>query len=172
MDIVPVTEGIVEPERISPEGLEVANSYLITNDIVLTSQELGLSRDMIADQLNNPLVKRYIDTVFMDTGYRNKNTLASALDDVINKKLEEMEEAEISSSKDISELLTIAHKMRMDELKMQLEIKKLEAAQKKAETVIHTGPTVNIQDNSMGGDGSYGKLMQQLLGLDNAEKKT
>lgn len=171
-EIVPVTEGIIEPERISPEGLEVANSYLITNDLDLTCQELGLPRDMIADQLNNPLVKRYIDTVFMDTGYRNRNTLAEALDNVINKKMEEMEEAEISSNKDISELLTLAHKMRMDELKMQIELKKLEATLKKTETVIHTGPTVNIQDNSMGGDGSYGLLMKQLLGLDNAKKKT
>jgi len=170
-DIVPVTEGIVEPEKISPEGLEIANSYMATNDLTLTARELGLSKDVVADQLDNPLVRRYVDRVYMDTGFRNRNTLASTLDSVINKKLEEMEEAEISSSKDISELLTLAHKMRLDELKMQIELKKLEAAIKKSELVVNTGPTVNIQDNSMNGS-NYGQLMQQLLGLDNAKKKS
>lgn len=163
-EIVPITEGVVEPERISPEGLEVANMYLVTSSVAATAQELGLPREFVAEQLNDKFVKRYLDTVFLDTGYRNRNKLGDTLDAIIEKKLEEMDEAEISSSKDISELLAQAHKFRIDELKMQLELKKLEMAEKKA-TIVNTGPTVNIQDNSMGGS-NYGQLMQQLLDLE------
>lgn len=169
-DLIPITEGVIEPERISPEGLEVANSYLVTNDVNLTAKELGLPRNMVADQLNDRLVRKYLDTVFMDTGYRNRNKLAETMDSVIERKKEEMEEAEISSSKDISELLAMAHKMRMDEMRMQMELLKLETAATAAKNkVVNTGPTVNIQDNSMSGS-NYGQLMNQLLGLDQKRK--
>lgn len=162
MQVLPMTEGAVEPERISPEGLEVANSYLVTNSIKLTSKELNMPPEMVADQLHQPLVKRYIDTVFMDTGYRNKTKLANTLDEVIDTKLEEMKEAEISSSKDISDLLAQAHKLRMDELKLQVEVIKAENALRQKQ---ESGTTVNIQDNSLGGS-NYGELMKQLLKIE------
>lgn len=164
-ELIPVTEGVIEPERISPEGLEVASCYLRTNDLTLTARELDLPKDIVAAQLNNPLVKRYLDAIYMDSGYRNRNKLAEALDGIIDKKFEEMDEAEISSSKDITELLTLAHKLRQDEMKMQMEFLKLQATLKKAETPTNTGTTVNIMDNSTNGS-NYGQLMAQLLGLD------
>jgi hypothetical protein len=170
-ELIPVTEGVVELERISPEGLEVANSYLVTNNLSATARELGLPQHMVCDQLESPLVKQYINAVFMDSGYRNRNTLASTLDNIITQKLEEMNEAEVSSSKDISELLALAHKMRMEELRMQVESMKAEAQLIKAKQPASQGTTVNIQNNGLDGS-KYGQLMGQLLGLDNAEKKS
>jgi hypothetical protein len=158
--VISVTEGVVEPERISPEGLEVANSYLVTNNLRMTAQDLNLPTEMVADQLRDPLVQKYMTAVYMDTGYRNRFTLGSALDRIIATKMEEMEEAEISSSKDIAELLLMAHKMRMDELKLEMEKLKLEnAANPKG---VPVGNTINIQDNSLGGS-NYNKLLENLL---------
>lgn len=173
-ELIPATEGTIEPERISPEGVEVANSYLLTNSLVTTARDLGLTTDLVADQLNDPFVRRYIDTVFLDTGYRNKAKLASVMDSIIDAKLEEMEEAEISSSKDIAELIQLQHKMRMDEMNLQLKMLEAQAKLKQREearNIVHTGPTVNIQDNSLGGS-NYGQLLQQLMGLTNEDSKT
>ena len=67
---------------------------------------------------------KYIDTVFLDTGYRNKNNIAAVLDEMIASKLEEAQETGVYSSKDLADLLQMAHKMRMDELKAQTEAEK------------------------------------------------
>lgn len=166
-DIIPVTQGVIEPERISPEGLEVANKYLVLLDINLVAQELHLTPDLVVDQLNDTLVKRYLDSRFMDSGYRNRERLASVMDDVINKKLEEMDEAEISSTKDIADLLMMQHKMNMDTLDKQIKLAEIEAKKKTAASI--TENTVNIQDNS-GMGGNYGSLLQKLLGTDHAQK--
>ena len=64
--------------------------------------------------------------MYLDTGYRNRNNIASLLDNIIASKLEEAEETGIYSKKDLSDLLTIAHKMRMDEIKAQVDKRRQE----------------------------------------------
>jgi hypothetical protein len=71
--------------------------------------------------------------------------------------MEELEEAEIGSSKDILDILTMAHKMRMEELKAIIEYEKLG---QKTEIKNQT----NVQINEGMGEGNYGRLMKQLLG--------
>jgi hypothetical protein len=94
--------------------------------------------------------------VYLDTGYRNRFKLASVLDEVIEQKLEEAEESQIYSNKDLADLLQMAHKMRMDEIKAMTELEK-------AQTV-HPKQTVNMQINELPfGQGNYGKLMEKLL---------
>ena len=73
-------------------------------------------------------MKNYIDTVFLDTGYRNRFKIASTLDNIIEQKLEEAEESQIYTSKDLADLLQMAHKMRMDEIKTQTEAEKAKSA--------------------------------------------
>ena len=106
--------------------------------------------------LNRREVKQYIDTVYLDTGYRNRFKLADTLDTLIEKKMEEAEESEIYTSKDLADLLQMAHKMRIDEMKAQTELEKAKATNIKNQT--------NIQVNDGGfGQGNYGKLMEKLL---------
>jgi hypothetical protein len=153
---------------ISPEGLEIANLYLSSSgDCNLVAETLGVPLQQVTKELNRREVKRYIDTIYMDMGYRNRFALSKVLDSVIGKKLEEMEEAEIGSSKDIADLLLLAHKMRMEEIDAMLKYEKLQqnrelAYIKERSKVIHTGPTINIQDNSYGGS-NYGALLAQLM---------
>ena len=113
---------------ISPEGMEVANSYLQFGNIRAVSDELRVSEDKIVELLNKREVKKYIDTVYLDMGYRNRNNIASVLDEMIESKLEEAKESGVYSSKDLADLLTLAHKMRMDEIKAQTDFEKAQAS--------------------------------------------
>jgi vacuolar-type H+-ATPase subunit H len=147
----------VEDAQISPEGLEIANTYLKTTSVSDTAAELGIPEDQVSRYLGQREVKKYVDTVFLDVGYRNRFKLASALDDIIERKLEELDEADMTSNKDIADLLQMAHKMRMDEMKTQTDAAKAE------QTSIKNQTNVQINDNSSFGEGNYGELMKKLL---------
>ena len=88
------------------------------------------------------------------------------MDAIIKKKFQELEEADIGSNKDISELLALSHKMTMEQLDRQIELEKVRSAQIKSQ--------VNVQINDGGGgqgDGTkYGRLIQQLVNLDGEGK--
>jgi len=147
----------IEEAQISPEGLEIANTYLKTTSVRETALKLKVTEDSVSKYLNQREVKKYVDTVFLDLGYRNRFKLAATLDDIIERKLEELDEAEMTSNKDIADLLQLAHKMRMDEMKAVADQTKAESATVKNQT------NVQINDNSTFGEGNYGELMKKLL---------
>ena len=146
-----------ELTTISPEGLEVANSYLQFGNITGVTQYLGVPENKVVELLNKREVKKYIDTVYLDMGYRNKNNIASVLDEMIENKLEEAKETGVYSSKDLADLLQMAHKMRMDEIKAQAELEKLN------QTSVRSQTNVQINEGVPFGQGNYGKLMEKLL---------
>ena len=143
--------------RISPEGLEIANAYLELGNVPAVSARLNVAEQDVSEFLAKREVKNYIDTVFLDTGYRNRFKLGSVLDDLIDRKLEEAEESEMYSNKDLADLIQMAHKMRMDELKAQAEMEKAKASQ------IKTQNNVQINAEVPFGQGNYGELMKKLL---------
>ena len=143
--------------KMSPEGLEIANTYLEHGSIPAVCRKLGVSENEVSDILNKREIKTYIDTVFLDTGYRNRFKITETLDMLIEKKLEESEETEIYTNKDMADLLQMAHKMRIDELKAQTDYEKAKAQTVKTQ--------VNIQGNSGTpfGQGNYGELFKKLM---------
>ena len=143
--------------KMSPEGLEIANSYLEHGSIPAVASKLRVSQNEVSEVLNKREIKQYIDTVFLDTGYRNRFKLSETLDMLIEKKLEESEETQIYTNKDMADLIQMAHKMRMDEIKAQTEMEKAKAMTVKTQ--------VNIQDNSGSpfGQGNYGELIKKLM---------
>ena len=102
-------------------------------------------------------IRDSIDTVYLDMGYRNKNNIAGLLDEMIESKLEEAKESGVYSNKDLADLLQMAHKMRMDEIKAQAELEKAQATNVKSQT------NVQINEGLPFGQGNYGKLMDKLL---------
>ena len=66
-----------ELTTISPEGWEVANSYLQFGNIKGVCDHLNVGEREVIDLLNKREVKKYIDTVYLDMGYRNKNNIGS-----------------------------------------------------------------------------------------------
>jgi hypothetical protein len=147
--------------KMSPEGLEIANAYLELGNIQAVCIRLNLDENTIQEYLGKREIKAYVDQVYLDTGYRNRFKLASTLDDIIERKLDEAEESQIYTNKDIADLLGMAHKMRMDEIKAMAELEKAKASNIKNQT--------NVQINSElpFGQGNYGKLMEKLLNEEN-----
>ena len=143
--------------RMSPEGLEIANSYLANGDVSAVCQELDIPRDIVVAVLNKREIQKYIDTVYMDSGYRNRFKLAETLDKLIYQKLEEAEESEIYTNKDLADLLMMQHKIRMDEVKAQTEFEKAKGGN------IKTQNNVQINTEVPFGQGNYGTLMKKLL---------
>ena len=75
--------------------------------------------------------------------------------DILEKK-KEAEESEVFTNKDLVDLLQMAHKIRMDEMKAQAEMEKAKASSIKTQN--------NVQINAEGfGQGNYGELMKKLL---------
>lgn len=146
-----------ELTTISPEGLEVANCYLQYGNIRAVCDFMGVPEDKVVACLNKREVKKYIDTVYLDLGYRNKNNIGSVLDTMIQSKLEEAEETGVYSSKDLADLMMMAHKMRMDEIKAMAELEKAQSSNIKNQT------NVQINEALPFGQGNYGKLMEKLL---------
>lgn len=147
------TSSPAEVVDISPEGLEIANCYLQSQDIDKVAEELDISREMVSSYLSKKEIKSYIDNVFMNLGFNNRFKMRRAMDAVLQQKFQEMEESETGSSKDIAELLALSHKMTMDELSRQIELEKLRQSSIKTQT--------NIQINN--GDTKYENLIRQLV---------
>jgi molybdenum cofactor biosynthesis enzyme len=146
-----------ELTTISPEGMEIANAYLTFGNIRGVCESMQVPESKVVEVLNKREVKRYIDTVYLDTGYRNKNNIASVLDEMIQSKLEEAQETGMYSKKDLADLLQMAHKMRMDEIKAQADMEKASS------TNVRNQTNVQINEGIPFGQGNYGKLMEKLL---------
>lgn len=138
---------------ISPEGLDLANAYLECGSIEKAAKKLNIAKEKAAQLLQKSEVKRYIDSVYMDLGYRNKFKLAALLDEVIENKLAEARESEMYSTKDLADLIQLAHKMRMDEIKAE-----------QGSRGITNQTNVQINETPFG-QGNYGKLMEKLLNV-------
>jgi predicted HTH domain antitoxin len=154
MNTLPTTSP-AEVLDISPEALEVANCYLQVQNIHETAEQLDIPREMVTQILSKREVKAYIDHVFMNLGFNNRFKMRAAMDALIQKKFQELEESETGSSKDIAELLALSHKMTMDELTRQIELEKLRQSSIRTQT--------NIQINDGSGGSKYETLIQKLL---------
>jgi hypothetical protein len=137
--------------KLGPEHFDVANGYLAYGSIEDTAEQLQLPRYEVVKILQMPEVKRYLDGVWLDMGYRNRDKIGRLMDRLIEAKLADAEETGIYTSKDLLEILALQHKMRMDEIKAQQAI---EESKNKVGTA--------VQINNQFGDSNYGKLMEKL----------
>jgi hypothetical protein len=141
------------PEVISPEGAAIANTYLANAcSLNETSRSMNLPTHEIAATLQQPLIKTYVNSILRENGYRHMVKIAEKLDNLVDKKWEELEEAEIGSNKDIADLLSLAHKMRMDMSKLL-----------QADTLKDKPGNVRQTQVNVYGEGNYGKLMEKLV---------
>jgi hypothetical protein len=156
------TQSPAEVLKISPEALEVANCYLQTGSTREVADALQISTEQVVELLDRSEVKRYIDHVWMETGFNNRSTMRSAMDQVIKQKFQELEESGTGSTKDIADLLALSHKMSMEYLDRQIELQKLQA--KQTELQVKNQVNVQINEGVPIGDGSkYAQLIGKLL---------
>lgn len=139
--------------NISPEALEIANAYLQCQDIKETAETLDIATDTVTQVLSRREVRAYVDHVFMNLGFNNRFKMRAAMDAVIKKKFQELEDSDMGSTKDIADLLALSHKMTMDELDRQLKVEQLRQSNIKNQT--------NIQIND--GGSKYSDLIRDLI---------
>ena len=146
----------VQAITISPESLEIANTYLTYQSIDKTAMELCITPDQVSEVLGRREIRSYIDNIFLDSGFNNRFKMRKVMDTIISKKLQELDEAEVGSSKDIADLLALSHKMTMEQLDRQIQLEKIQQGNVKTQ--------VNMQVNEYGGDTKYSSLITKLLG--------
>ena len=135
----------------------MANCYLQNQSIEEVSNALGVSTDLVAQILARREVKSYINQVFFEVGFNNRFRLREVMDILIKKKLQEMDEADIGSSKDILEILALSHKMTMDALDKEIQLEKIRGGNAPRSQV-------NVQINDGGGT-NYGNLIERLVNV-------
>jgi len=139
---------------ISPEGLDIAHAYLeCKSDARLAAEKLNLPLDEVARYLNKREVKQYVDQLYFESGFRNRDRMGAVMDEIIAAKLEELDETGMGSTHDIVDILEKFHKMKMKEMEMAIKMQQ--------ETAPHI--QVNQQINNTGGD-NYNRLLEKLLG--------
>jgi len=131
---------------VAPEVFEITTEYSKTLSISKTATALDISEHQVVEILDKREAKRYLDAIFLEQGYMNRNKLNDIMESLIDQKLEEMEETGLGSNKDILEIVKLQHQMRMEYAKVNAE----EAP----------GQQINIQQNF--GD-NYQKLMERIV---------
>jgi hypothetical protein len=158
MNTLPVPHSPAEVVQLTPEDVLICNTYLTTGSIDVTSSQLDIPQELVVKTLESPLSKSYVDRVFLDWGFNNRFKIRKAMDLVLEKKFQELDESGTGSSKDIAELLELSHKMTMNELDRQIALEKIRSR--------HT-PTIkkqtNIQVNDNSVTSNYHNLLSTLL---------
>ena len=147
---------VLVPDLMSPEGMDVIEAYLqCGSDVPSAARSLGMSEIAFRDIMNRSEVKNYLNDIFMESGFRNRDRLFGVLDEVIKRKLEDQ---------DIMDILWKAHKMKMEEMKMMVELEKAKAA------VRAPANQTNIQNNIIAGAGDQ-NYMDLITSLTTGGKK-
>ena len=149
MSKLPVVSEDAQPVRLSPEDTAVCDSYIHhKGNVTEVARELSLSKQQVIESLNEPLAKQYLDTMFLSHGHLSRYKFAELLGDILEKKMEEYEEAEIPPDIKLDKLLDLMLKFRDQEIKQM----------PKKEDVTHQN---NIQVNNYGEN--YANLLSKLL---------
>ena len=143
--------GFMDIEKVSPEGALVANKYLeLGCDVAATASFFNLSREDTSDLIMEN--KKYINSVLREVAFNKMDSISQRMEEIIEKKLEMLEEAETTSNKDILDILNVYHKMLADKVKLMTEHEKLGTPANQSNT------QVNVY-----GEGNYGKLLEKLI---------
>lgn len=137
---------------VTPEQLDAANLYLQYGNVKDVAEFLRMPETDVVEILTKNTIRRYIDQVYLDMGYRNRDKIAEVMDEIIESKLAEARESEMYTNKDIVDLLALQHKMRMEEIKAQQQQDIIAA---KTSPVVKDTPTETMSN--------YDRLMAQLM---------
>lgn len=152
------THTAAEVLDIAPENLEVANCYLTQPDVTKVAESLDISVELVTQILAKREVRSYIDNVFYNTGFNNRFKLRGLMDALIEKKLKDLDESEMGSSKDITEIIALSHKLTMDTMNAEIKLESLRSNNIKTQN--------NIMINENPGGSKYSSLIERLMTSD------
>lgn len=142
------------PLEVSPEAITVMNSYLQNGcSMKETATQLGMPIENVSTFLSQRSVKTLLDQQFAEAGFRNRDRMFGLLDEIINAKIEEMEETGMLPDMDIVTLLEKQHKMKMQELQMSMKLQE-----------VTNNITNNTQNNiTIQGGENYNNLLDKII---------
>ena len=148
---------LLVPDAISPEGMLAIEAYLEAgSNVSQAAVALGMEESKFREIMRRSEVKMYLNDIFMESGFRNRDKFFGIMDTVLNLKMEELEETGMGSDMDIMDILKLMHKMKMDEVKMLIEYEKVKAGR----APVHQNNTlVNVN----GGSDNYQDLMSKIF---------
>lgn len=147
------------PDQISPEGMEVISAYLEnSSDPKKAALALGMEEPAFREIMRRPEVKNYLNEIFMESGFRNRTKFFDIIDTVLSLKMSELQETGMGSDMDIMDILKLMHKMKMDEMKMQIEMEKAKVSRAPS---TQNNTQINVNGS---GDSNYMDLMKILAG--------
>ena len=147
-----------ETLQISPENLEIANCFLELQDSARVADVLDVPVDLVTRILARSEIKAYVNQVFFEVGFNNRFRVRDLMDTLIKKKLQDMQESETGSNKDILDIIALSHKMSMEMMDKEIALEKLRQGNPGIKS------QVNVQINDGLGDGTkYGALINKLL---------
>jgi hypothetical protein len=149
LPIVAPAEGL----RINPENLQVANAYLELANIDQVAEALDMPKDLVSEVLDRKEVRSYINNVYFDSGFNNRFKLSKLMNMLIEKKLQDMDEAGVGSNKDIVEIIAMLHKINEDGRAHELAMEKLRGG---SSITNQTNIQINTQDSN------YRKLLEKI----------
>ena len=91
----------------------------------------------------------------MESGYRNREKFFTVLDNLLDAKIEELDEAQMGSSMDIMDIMKIYHGMKVKELELSIKLQELQSNSKQSASTIN-----NVQINNSSG---YDKLLDRII---------
>ncbi len=108
---------------LPPEKFDLASAYVANGfDAQKTADAIGVPVASIIDTIKDKEVAKYLNEIYLDLGYRNRQRLGTVLDRVIDQKLEEAMDTGVYSSKDLLEWMKLAIQLRESDIKSQQEI--------------------------------------------------
>lgn len=142
-------------QKIQPEAEVIIEAYLANNrDVDAVARQLGTTVSVVTDMLAKREVRGYLDHLFMESGFRNREKFFTVMDNVLQAKLEELDEAQMGSSMDIMDIMKIYHSMKIKELELSIKLQELQSGKQSAGTIN------NVQINNSSG---YDKLLDRII---------
>ena len=129
----------LEAPEIDPVLLGIANRHIEGASIPDIAEQFNISEDRVAQVLDRREVKQYVDKVYLSQGFLNRFKRIQLINQVIDKKIQDVALGEEYTKKDLLEWLRLLQDMD-----------KTARPQQK-------GPTVAVQVNN------YDSLMRDLM---------
>lgn len=144
-----------EAVRINPENLQIANAFLELSDIDKVAEALDIPRDIVATTLDKREVRSYVSQMYFNAGFNNRFKLSSLMHAIIERKLKEMDEADVGSGKDIIEIIAQLHKINKDFMDHELAMEKARGG-----TSVTNQTNIQINDSKSNHDTLIEKIIK------------
>ena len=127
---------VIKNNEVSEE--DILDAYLDNaRNINRTAQALGIPKLDVAKVINKPEAITVLTAI--------EDLLYEKMEELLNDRIQFLEEAGITTSKDPVEIIAAMHKMRMEELKLKIKLSESKTPTKVSNTQVNIGLPAVLQ---------------------------